>query len=741
MAIQPDHLEFLLEATNGASGAYNPQTDEARFSPRWMALLGLPPSDPAASRLSAWDHRCHPDDRHQLRAARQQIERGATDRYLVRLRMRHANGQWRVLEIRASAGAPNGQAAGRWLSAIAIDRRGQGDEEKRWRAIAEMSADWYWASDAEHRIVSFEAATQWRHPIGKSRFFGRRRDEFDGAVPGEGGWPAFHAVLDRHAPFKGLGYRLTADDKSSEVWVEIDGRPLFDADGCFCGYEGVGRDVSEARRATEARRRSLELVDSLFESIPVPVVMKDLQGRYVRVNRALCDLFGIERESVLDQYPSAVVDDDTARVHADADARLLDGRESHLQYEAHQVSASGRSIDTLVTKSVMKDAEGQAIGIVATVVDISTMKAVERELAEAKAAAEAASRAKSTFLSTMSHEIRTPMNAIIGMSYLALQGSLEHKQRRFIQTVHRSAEALLVIINDILDFSKIEAGQLDIEQTDFSLTDLMDDLAGLLTMRAHDKDLELIFDQSPQVPDRLIGDPVRLSQVLVNLVGNALKFTERGEVVIGIQRIEGDDRSALLRFEVRDTGIGMGPDVCERLFQPFVQADVSTSRKYGGTGLGLAISQRLVELMGGRIAVSSEPGQGSCFGFELRLGVRRDAPMVAAPQALRSQRLLVVDANASARQVLVGMARALGLHADAACDASQALQMLRQGDAQGQPFGVVLIDGKMPEADGVECLRAMSRTPFVHRPSSVLMVTAFEHEALLNFVWVTGHEG
>ncbi|MGX9732473.1 MULTISPECIES: response regulator [Janthinobacterium] len=477
-------------------------------------------------------------------------------------------------------------------------------------------------------------------------------------------------------------------------------------------------------KATEAWYRGI------IEAAPDGMLVIDVHGLIMMTNPQLDQLFGYEAGELAGLPIETLVPPEAHGRHVGSRNGFIEqgtARQMGMTgADLHGMRKDGSRFSVEIGLSRLPAIAERGVCVCASVRDISDRKLAEAEVLRAKEIAEDATRAKSDFLANMSHEIRTPMNAIIGMSHLALRTDLDKKQRNYIEKVHRSAENLLGIINDILDFSKIEAGKMNIEQAPFRLEDVLENFASMIGLKAEEKGLELLFATSADLPTALVGDSLRLGQVLVNLGNNAAKFTERGEIVVGIEMAADAGDQVELHFWVRDSGIGMTAEQCERMFHSFSQADSSTTRKYGGTGLGLAISKKLVELMDGRIWVESMPGEGSTFHFNARFGRQTEVQprrMFHADELL-GLRVLVVDDNASAREILSTMARSFGLEVDLADSGHSALRTMVEAERKSLPYDLVLLDWRMPGMDGVETLQRMQSGAVTHIPS-VIMVTAF----------------
>ena len=384
-----------------------------------------------------------------------------------------------------------------------------------------------------------------------------------------------------------------------------------------------------------------------------------------------------------------------------------------------------------------------SMGLVSIIEDITAEREAAEKLHSAKEAAEDATRAKSDFLANMSHEIRTPMNAVIGLTHLASQTELTPKQRDYLKKIDISAKSLLRIINDILDFSKIEAGKLDMESVKFHLDDVLDNIADLIPVKAQEKGLEVLFKTAPDVPLLLVGDPLRLGQILLNLTNNAIKFTEHGEVVVSIELVEKTDKQTMLRFSVKDTGIGMTKEQADGLFQPFIQADASITRKYGGTGLGLAISRRLVEMMGGEIGVETTPGKGSIFRFTAMFGVHTEekAERTRRVGDLKGMRVLVVDDSISSQEILKNALESMSFDVVTASSGEEALVELERETDNNRPFELVIMDWRMPGMDGIDTSRHIRQNRKLSKTPTIIMVTAYGREEVMKKAEEAGLDG
>ncbi len=477
---------------------------------------------------------------------------------------------------------------------------------------------------------------------------------------------------------------------------------------------------------------------ALLEGAPDSTIMVDTTGTIRVVNRATEAMFGYLRDELIGRPIEILIPSKYHGRHVGLRNGFLARPSARAMGENRELTAVAKDGREFPVEIGLSPIEGAGL-VAASVRDVSLRKAVQEDLRAAKEVAEQSTRAKADFLANMSHEIRTPMNAIIGLAHLALKTDLTAKQRDYVAKVHNAGTSLLGIINDILDFSKIDAGKIELENASFELDSVMSNITTVVAQKAHDKGLEVLFDISPVLPPVLVGDSLRLGQILTNLLSNAIKFTEKGEIRLTATRLDRAGDKVQLRFSVRDSGIGMTPEQRTKLFQAFTQADTSTTRKYGGTGLGLTISKRLVEMMGGQIWVDSEPGHGSTFSFTAWFGVS-DAKRRIVPEKLGHLHVLVADDNAAAREVMEDLLKVLGARTDLVASGEEAIAAVRGKDAK-DPYDVVLMDWRMQGIDGIEAGRRIKTDASLLRRPAVIVVTAFGREEVREEAETAGMAG
>jgi two-component system, sensor histidine kinase and response regulator len=531
----------------------------------------------------------------------------------------------------------------------------------------------------------------------------------------------FESVMHTGEPIHGIEAEraLRVGCQEIHVWFEISADPvqvnshrevlLSMAD--ITERKRAERALADAHRAASAEAHKLR---SMIEGMDEGVVVANAHDVITEINEWFLNKVGMTRDEVVgrcmwDLHPDTAA---TARVRA-----LIDEHRRGEVRDTHVVQREflGMQLSLRVQPIIEGD---EYRGVILNAIDVT-------ELVEARMAAEAASVAKSEFMANMSHEIRTPMNGILGMTEILMDTELNEDQRSCAETVESCAASLLNLINDILDFSKVEAGKLELETIDFDIRTTVEEMSDVLALKAQGKGLELVCAVDADVPSFLRGDPGRLRQILINLCGNAVKFTEEGEVLVQVSAEEVTDADARLLFEIVDTGIGIRSDRLEHLFQPFCQADTSTTRRYGGTGLGLTISKQLVELMGGKLRVESEERRGTRFWFHLTLPrqVERAAPPAVTPPQIHGQRVLVVDDNATNRKILVRLLDRWGFRPEEALCGDIALRMMREAVSRGEPHHLALIDYQMPAMDGEGLGRAISADPSL-RGTGMVMLTS-----------------
>jgi PAS domain S-box-containing protein len=666
--------------------------------------------------------------------------------YELEYRVRHADGTTLWVQDR---GRPERDGSGTvtWIDGVIFDvtERKQAEQvlvQQRARLVALMdnTPDHVYFKDADSRFTMISVATARSFGLADpSQAVGKTDFDF---FTEEHARPAFEderEIMRTGVPVVDLEERETRLD-GRETWASTTKLPDTDAQGNVVGTFGISRDITGRKQVEAALRESEERLQLVLKGSNDGWWDRDMRRDRAYFSPRWWEMIGYaEGELPADSGLRSRLThpDDVERVDRVLEAAREHGQASY-EVEFRLRHKDGHWVSVLSRGFFLRDETGKPIRLSGANTDLTARKRAEAELRETNLRLEAAiahatdmtqqaelaNTAKGEFLANMSHEIRTPMNGVIGMIGLLLDTELDGDQRHYAETVRASGESLLELLNDILDFSKIEAGSVELETLDFDLRALLDDFAAMPVLRAHEEGLEFICAVAPDVPAYLSGDPGRLRQVLLNLAGNALKFTHQGEISVRAGLVAETATDVVVGFSVKDTGIGIAADQQGRLFQKFTQADASTTRRYGGTGLGLAISKRLVELMGGEIGLVSEEGRGSEFWFRVRLSKQAERARAPIPTAeIRGVHVLVVDDNATNREVLAAQLKAWGVRTEEVTNGPSALRELAQARDAGDPFAAAILDMQMPDMDGADLARAIKADETLKYTRLVLMTS------------------
>jgi PAS domain S-box-containing protein len=723
LRISEERYELSVRGSTDGLWDWNLLTDEVSYADRFKELLGFA-GDEFPDRYATFESHLHPDDIDHVTTA---IQAHLRDRvpYDVQYRLRTKSGEYRWFRARGQAiwtdtGQPTRMAGS--ITDITAQRQAETQLQRErflFRTLMENLPDVIYFKDIDGRFIRVAAslvkrlgATDATEVLGKTdadflpaKLAAQTRAEEQRLI--EGGQP----ILRKE--------EQAAWDHSDDTWLLTTKIPVRDEHEQIIGTLGISHDITEQKLAQERFRR-------LIEATPSAMVVVDSEGKIQLVNAATEKMFGYSRGELLGQRVEILVPQAVRSQHIQHRHQFAKRPEDRIVVTDRKLTAvrkDGRELAVEIGLTPIT-LDGKAL-VLSSIYDLTAHMRAEQALIAAKETAESANRAKSDFLANMSHEIRTPMNAVIGMTELVLDSQINQTQRNYLNIVLESAESLLSIINEILDFSKIEAGRLEFESIEFDLYEELGDTLKTLALRAHSKHIELAWHIEPNVPRYLVGDPTRLRQVLVNLVGNAIKFTEQGEVVVTVRNNSIEDDQVTLQLTVRDTGIGIPAEKMEQIFVPFEQVDTSTTREFGGTGLGLSITSYLIRAMQGRIWVESQPGQGSQFHFlaQFGIGTKQDASPTEAAD-LSGLSVLVVDDNATNRLILANLLDGWGMNVLVAESAGEAIELLEQCSAQGESLPLLLSDVQMPHEDGFMLAKKLRSDPRFKEIKIVLLTSA-----------------
>lgn len=602
------------------------------------------------------------------------------------------------------------------------------ENEQRFRDLAEVSSDWFWEMDTDLHFTFLSARFEDITGLSQSEYIGNRRSDLTGYSAIDDATRVIDEEMECRRSFKDMVYgRITSNGTMS--YFSISGVPVFDSDGGFAGYRGVGKDITAQKLSEERLRIQSERYERATRAGKVGVWEWNLDTNALYFAPNLEAMLGCgdgERIRHIDEWLARTDPADHQALLAEA-AAYRDGKQTEETVSEYKVALADGSFRWFEARVVpIFDDDGRVRNLIGTDTDITDRKKLEAQLTAAKEVAEAGNQAKSTFLATMSHEIRTPMSGVMGFADMLLEDDLPAESRAKVVKIKESTTALLAIINDILDISKLEAGKMEIEHLDFHLPAMMEEIIALFEPRKNDG-LEIELDLAENFPRAVKSDPTRLRQILINLVGNAVKFTEQGRVRVTGRRERGRDGQTVLRFEVSDTGIGMTDQTLSKLFGDFIQADASITREFEGAGLGLAICRRLVDLLGGEIGVESEAGVGSRFWFtvpylEASSDVSRQSNGHADDLRISAERrltVLVAEDNAINQMIIARILESFGHAFDMVGDGEEALQAHRDG-----AYELILMDVRMPKVSGTDATRMIRRLDGDKRLIPIIALTA-----------------
>ncbi|MGR9014756.1 MAG: PAS domain S-box protein, partial [Gammaproteobacteria bacterium] len=612
----------------------------------------------------------------------------------------------------------------RTLEQKVAERTAELDEKHRkYHSVIQNNGEGFWRLDGEGRVLEVNPACTHLSGYSEAELIGMTVTDLEVKGSREEKTERLHKLMQQGK----YSFETQHRRKDGSAWdVEVNAT-FIDEDGGY--FVAFFKDITERKQAELKSRLLVTIVQSSDDAI----ISKTLSGIVTSWNTGAEAMFGYSAEemignSMLKLFPAERVDEETSILNQIAQGQ----RVSH--FETVRIRKDGSAIDVSVSLSPIFDEAGKIVGTSKIVRDITHNKQLEQDLQAAKQTAETANQSKSEFLANMSHEIRTPMNAILGLARLASETELTPKQQDYLNKIQIASQALLGILNDILDLSKIESGRLEIERIEFDPTVMLQNVSDLFIVKAEEQGLEIFLDVSPDIPLTVLGDPLRIRQILSNLVSNAIKFTLKGEIHIRMELIESSNDDLLLRLSVRDTGIGMDESAIERLFQSFSQADASITRKFGGSGLGLAISKQLAELLGGSIDVSSQLGKGSIFSFAVHCGKGQAYDWSLDSHHLHDARVLVIDDQETSCIILKNTLESWQLYAETALSAEQGLQKIIAAEQAGTPFNLLLLDWQMEGMDGLELVQELNQKREKEElayPPTIIMVTAHNKEQLL----------